>query len=227
MTGKLVVLIDDCFGDRSIMTSATTLYISMLRGVNVSGHRKIAMDDLRQVYSSLGFYSVRTYIQSGNVLFNVTIHNDDKNDPQGDHSYHSNSKQSAIAARIKGALKKKFGLSITVIIRSRSDLEKLIENNPFKYHDETKLYATFLHSGVELDNKRNFAVEEAVNAARGKGEEFCISGREVYLYCPNGYGRTRLSNTFFERILKVPATTRNWKTVLALLSLAKDMSTSS
>ena len=156
------------------------------------------MAELKQHYVSLGFKDVRTYLQSGNVVFG-----------------HSRVEESALAWQIENALRKKLKLDISVIIRTANDLHKLIEGNPFSDRDETKLHVTFLSLRPEL------IPTEQINKFAAKGEGFAIAGGDIYLYCPNGYGRSKLSNTFFERVMQSPATTRHWKTVNALALMSK------
>jgi uncharacterized protein (DUF1697 family) len=167
----------------------------MLRGVNVTGYKRVKMDELARLYTSLGYRNVRTYVQSGNVVFDA---NDDL---------------SASTGKIEKKLKQQFGFDIPVLIRTKNDFHRLIENNPFANKDDSKLHVTFLYTKTaDLPTDR-------INRAVGRGEAFSVAGREIYLYCPNGYGRTKLSNTFFEKTLKVIATTRNWRTVNALHSM--------
>ena len=173
-------------------------YISMLRGINVSGRKKIHMEELKALYQSLAFKNVQTYIQSGNVIFAS-----------------SESDISKLTAGIEKKIKQAFGFEVLVFIRTKEDLQKLIKKNPFAGEDEGKLYVTFLS-----DQPKNFPTEE-INKIRDKAELFFHSSREIYLFCPNGYGRTKLSNTYFERKLKAPATTRNWKTVNMLFSMGE------
>ncbi len=169
----------------------------MLRGINVSGQKRISMDSLRATYSSLGFKNVETYVQSGNVVFE-----DSAGDPI------------SAGARIEKEIKRIFGFGVLVFIRTQSELEKLVKNTPFKQKDESKLHVTFLS-----EKPAKIPLPQLNEARRGE-EEFLISGREIYLFCPNGYGVTKLSNSFFEKKLLVSATTRNWRTVNALLSLS-------
>lgn len=175
-------------------------FISLLRGVNVSGHNMIKMPELKLLFDSLGFRGVTTYIQSGNVVFQS-----DKGEP------------TSVETRIERAVEKKFGLTVSVIIRQASDLDKVIKNSPFRGDniDESRLYVTFLK-----DKPAPALVKALQPAAAKSNDQYKILGREIYLYCPNGYGKTLLSNTFFEKQLKLVATTRNWKTVTTLHAMA-------
>jgi uncharacterized protein (DUF1697 family) len=177
------------------------VYISMLRGINVVGHNMIKMSELKGLYESLGFTDVATYIQSGNVVFKAKETN-----------------PSPVRTKIMDGIAKMFGFSVTVIIRQPKELAAIVKKNPFPGRrgvDETKLHVTFLES------KPAAALVKALGPLTAKSkDEYRVTGREIYLYCPGSYGKTLLSNTFFEKSLKVAATTRNWNTVNVLCSLA-------
>lgn len=175
-------------------------YVSMLRGINVGGKRRVKMDDLKEFYASMGCLNVQTYVQSGNVIFQ-----------------HRDSNGSKLAGKIEHSLNEHFGLDIAVLIRTKEELKKLIEKNPFADKDESKLHVIFLSSKPQKISTnqidRYVAAEEA----------YSISDKEVYLFCPNGYGRTKLSNNFFEKTMKVTATTRNWRSVNTLYSMSSSL----
>ncbi len=178
-----------------------TSFISLLRGINVSGHNMIKMAELKKLYESLGFRNVTTYIQSGNVIFQSG------KDDSG-----------SVEAAIERAIERKFGFPVTVIARKPAELAGIIKANPFSGSDkidETRLYVTLLKTKPAPE-----VVKALQPAAARSTDQYKITGSEVYLYCPNGYGRTLLSNTFFEKQLKVKATTRNWKTVNTLYAMA-------
>lgn len=176
-------------------------YISILRGINVSGRNKIGMAALRDLYLKLGFKDVETYIQSGNVVFS-----------------HPSAQPDVLAERISSAMGDSFGTIIPVLVLEREELRKVVRDNPFPEQPGKQaafLHVTFLASVPDSPDLEN------IRQKQGPGEEFVLSNRAVYLYCPNGYGKSRLSNTAFERILKVTATTRNWRTVNLLLEMAE------
>jgi uncharacterized protein (DUF1697 family) len=175
-----------------------TTYISMLRGINVSGQKKIKMDELKKLYESLDFKNVQTYLHSGNVIFEC-----------------SDTNVAKLINKIERKIKNSFGFDVLVLIRTITEIQKLIENTPFVKKDTSKLHVTFLS-----DTPTKSPINE-INKIKDKSEEFFISGKEIYLFCPKGYGRTKLSNNFFERKLKLSATTRNWKTVNKLLEIAE------
>jgi uncharacterized protein (DUF1697 family) len=175
-------------------------YISLLRGINVSGQKKTPMKELAAAYESLGFSNVRTYIQSGNVVFD-----------------HAQTVPEKLSRMIEEKIVEVFGFSASVIIRTKEELRSVFENNPFLKKsgiDRERLYVTFLSTAPP----ENIAKEIA--SIKDETDEFVVFGNDVYLYCPGGYGRIKLSNALFEKKTGVPATTRNWKTVAALMELA-------
>jgi uncharacterized protein (DUF1697 family) len=173
-----------------------TTYISMLRAINVGGQKKIAMEALRGLYAGLGFNNVQIYVQSGNVVF-------DSAEPEA----------AVLVGQIETQIEQSFGFSVLVFVRSAPYFQRIIAANPFVKAgaDITKLHVTFLYSPADLNS---------LSLPAASDDQFAPSEQAVYLLCPNGYGKTRLSNDFFERKLKVPATTRNWNTVNALSQLA-------
>lgn len=176
-------------------------YISILRGINVSGQKKVLMTDLKALYESLGLEEVTTYIQSGNVIFKT----DEKLSNQD------------ITKKIEKAILEKYNFDVPVIIRSIEEIKNLISANPFlKERDINveKLHVTFLADApgkASLESIKNFDYPP---------DKFFIIGKEVFLHCPVTYGDTKLSNKFFENQLKISATTRNWKTINKLLEIA-------
>jgi uncharacterized protein (DUF1697 family) len=176
-------------------------YISMLRGINVSGHNMISMPDLIKLYESLDFQNVVTYVQSGNVIFDSTI----KDIPK-------------LSSQIESHIKKTFNFSVPVIIRHKDDLRLIISGNPFikRKKEPINLYVTFLQSTPPpFDFK-------TLPPSTNSSDEFIIKNKEIFLFCPNGYGRTKLNNNFFEKKLNLNATTRNWNSVNALFKLASE-----
>jgi uncharacterized protein (DUF1697 family) len=175
-------------------------FISILRGINVSGQRKIQMTDLKALYEALKFTNVITYIQSGNVIFKSKSASDQK-----------------LAKRIEDAIYERYNFNVPVIIRTVEEMEHAISVNPFLKQskiDIEKLHITFL---AEIPEQENV---ESIRNIDYSPDKFIILDKEVYLYCPNGYGITKLSNNFFEQKLKIKATTRNWRTVNKLFEMA-------
>jgi uncharacterized protein (DUF1697 family) len=176
----------------------TTKYVALLRGINVAGANKIKMDDLRRLFSGLGHTEVQTYLQSGNVVFRGT-----GEDP------------ARLASGIEQAIADELGLTVTVLLRTGQDLGKVLAANPYLDREDnlTKLPVTFLAEPPAPRRAAELQIPEGETAV------FTLVDREVYLHCPDGYGRTKLSNAFIERKLGVAATTRNWKSVTALHDL--------
>jgi uncharacterized protein (DUF1697 family) len=182
-----------------------TTYISILRGINVSGQKRITMDALKKMYEDLHFMNILTYIQSGNLVFQYI-----------------KSEQKDLEQKISSQIEKNFGFFLPVIVLNTVELKEIIERNPYLVDvtkDISHLHVTFLSSEPEQIDS------EIIYKHKLPGEEFTLIEKAVYLYCPNGYGKTKLSNTFFENKLKVNATTRNWKTTTELLSIAERQQT--
>jgi len=181
-----------------------TTYIALLRGINVSGQNKIRTEVLRHLVEELGLQKVQTYVQSGNVLF------------ESDESDTSN-----LAGQIEMQITKTLGMMVPVLVRSAADFGCILKTNPFvsgRQEDPGQLYVTFLHQLPDL------ALAAMLQPPAGEMDEFAIIGQEVFLFCPNGYGRTKLSNNWFERKLNQVATTRNWKTVNTLYQMTMETS---
>lgn len=175
-------------------------YISLLRGINVGGHNPIKMEALRQMYAKLGYTCVQSYIQSGNVIFNTT-------------ETDILSLEETISAKINEA----FGFKAHVLVITVDELENALKNNPYRndsLKDPTKIYLTFLS---KIPDKSQLDIIQPTLYAP---DEFSLFAKVIYNYCPNGYGSTKLTNTFFEKKLKLNATNRNLRTVTDLLKLA-------
>ena len=173
----------------------------MLRGINVSGHKIIKMEQLRASFAALGFRNVKTYVQSGNVVFEAT-----------------NDSAPNLSKKIEKKILSDFGFSVPVLLKTSKEIQEIIKCNPLLETpaiDHSKLHVTFL-SG----DPPKTALEQ-LRLLAATPEQFRVIGREIYLYCPNGYGNTKLSNAAIEKKLSVVATTRNWKTVNTLLAMAQ------
>lgn len=173
--------------------------ISILRGINLGSHNKIPMPELKTLYEKAGFKNVATYIQSGNVVFSA-----DKPD------LHS------LPDKIQQLIFKKYKFNVPVIVRTVDEMQSVVDNNPMlknKSMDIEKLHVTFLSDKPQKEHLEKMA------AYQYKPDEYIIGGKEIFVFCPNGYGNTKLSNNFFESKLKVTATTRNWRTVNELLRI--------
>lgn len=176
-------------------------YISILRGINVSGHNLVKMDGLRKSYESLGFQNVKTYKQSGNLIF--TASEFDNNE---------------LEQIVSGQIEKDFGIVVPVIVLTIDSLKQIVDGNPFL--KDSSMDTAFLHATFLASRPLNFHHKD-VEDKRLDGEDVVLTDNVVYLYCPNGYGRTKLTNNFLEAKLKVIATTRNWKTTSELLKIAQ------
>lgn len=158
------------------------------------------MADLKALYESLGLSQVRTYIQSGNVVFATDM-----------------TSNTDLARTLEQAIAKRYVFDVPVIVRNSAEMRQILEANPFVRREgilTEKLHVTFL---AEAPSAKEL---EKVRALNYSPDEFVISGTEVFLHCPGSYGETKLSNKFFENKLKVSATTRNWNTVNKLVELA-------
>jgi len=174
----------------------------MLRGINVGGQKIVKMESLRMSFEALGFRRVRTYVQSGNVIFEATKTSSD-----------------IWSKIIEGKILNDFGFSVSLFFRSSDEMKKIASDNPFLKErgiDRSRLHVSFLSA---LPAEAGLRKLDALDALP---DRFSVKGREVYLHCPNGYGRTKLSNNALEKLLLVEATTRNWKTVIALVGMSSE-----
>jgi uncharacterized protein (DUF1697 family) len=168
--------------------------VALLRGVNVGG-RKVPMAELRDVVESLGYGDVRTYIQSGNVLFE--------------------SARKPAPGTLESAIEKRFGLQVDVMLRTPTELRKVLERDPFPTADRSSVHVGFMARAPKAADVR------AIDASSFAPEEFAVVGSELYLHLPNGLGRSKFPD-FVLRRLKIPTTLRNWRTVTKLAELAGD-----
>jgi len=177
-------------------------YIALLRGINVSGQKIIKMEKLKEIFESMKVKNVRTYIQSGNVLF----------DSQSTDS-------EVLTKKIETTLKKTLGYDVPVMTRSISEIEKIIKQNPFqkvKLDDSLKLYLTFLSQEPEDDLKK-----ELTNSS-DEIATYKIISNEVYTLYKRTEAKHPFSNNFVEKKLKVNATTRQWNVVKEVFELATE-----
>jgi len=174
-------------------------YLALLRGINVSGQKKIKMSELKVHFEDLNLSHVRTYIQSGNVVFRDNIH------------YAEN-----LVDLIRKKIQSVYGFDVAVMILNGGDLKKIIDKNPFLRDAEKEssfFHVTFLAEKPAAENI------EKLKKIDHHPEQYILEDKHIYFYAPNGYGRAKMNNNFFENILKVPATTRNWNSVNKLLAL--------
>jgi len=178
------------------------IYIAMLRGINVGGHKKIKMDQLRASFEGLGFEQVKTYIQSGNVIFKAK-----KLSPI------------ALSKRIAEKIFSDFGFPVPVISRSSDEMATAIERNPFLKErgiDHEKLHVMFLSEAPAPAAFKKLAdLTAAPNQCRS-------ADKEIYFYLPNGVSQSVLMKSPVDQILAVVTTTRNWRTVNTLHQMCQD-----
>lgn len=176
--------------------------ISMLRGVNVGSHNRIKMNALQALYESLRFQDPRTYVQSGNVIFRTK----EKSSP-------------ALAKRIQNAIEPTFKCSPEVILRTTDELRKVIAANPFAGRDlhPGKILVTFLATepGPEAHS--------TLLSLKSYPEEIHLKGRELYIYFPDGAGKSKLPWSRVEKLFQTTGTARNWNSVTKMLAIAEEM----
>jgi uncharacterized protein (DUF1697 family) len=186
---------------------ATAAAISLLRGVNVGGHHKIGMEELRELYEALGLRDAQTYVQSGNVVFRTGARDFTR-----------------LSKRIADAIEQRFAFRPGVILRTAADLRGVIAANPFASRrdlDPSRLLVQFLAGEPPADvRERILRIESEPEELR---EELRMEGRELYIYYPNGMARPTVAWAFIERILQTPCTGRNWNTVRKLLEMAESL----
>jgi uncharacterized protein (DUF1697 family) len=178
-------------------------YIALLRGVNVGGKNKLLMKDLQAIFIDWGFINVRTYLQSGNVVFDCLKAIDSIR---------------AVEKQLEDKIWQICQLQVPVILKAIEEMKQLQQANPFLVDKNLSenfyksLYLTFLSETPAKD------LLDKVTAKTFLPDEFFIHDRVVYLLCKTGYGETKLNNTYFETKLRVKATTRNWYTVNQLIT---------
>ena len=177
---------------------ATNRYIALLRGINVGGHRKIIMADLRDMFHEMGFQNVQTYIQSGNVIFDTTS-NDRTN----------------LAAAIKKQIEETFGHDVPVILCTATELKNVLAEIPFESKDGWKRYITF------LSDQPSAAEQERMESQSSAIETFRVGNKVVYIHVDK---QTNKRPTFFNSFiqsLQMDATNRNIRSCKKILALAQ------
>jgi uncharacterized protein (DUF1697 family) len=169
-------------------------HVALLRGINVGGRGKVAMADLRELVASLGYEDVATYVQSGNVVFSA---------------------ESVDAAALEAAIEDRLGVSSTVVVLSREELERVVADNPWPEEKDGK----HLHVVFTADEPDAAAVDAAQEKATG-GDEARIVGGTLYLHTPNGLGRSKLAAELSRKGPK-DGTARNWTTVTKLHAMLR------
>lgn len=169
-------------------------FASLLRGINVGGNRKIPMAALKALYEESGFTHVKTYIQSGNVVFQTSQDNPEE-----------------LRKLIESKIEDRFGFDVTVFIRTSEELQRVLQGNPFETVDD--VYVTFL---AEEPSPEKWANLKELDLGTERSE---LRNKEIFLQFPDGYGTAKMSNPFVESKLKVRATTRNWRTINEIVNL--------
>jgi uncharacterized protein (DUF1697 family) len=172
-------------------------YIALLRGINVGGYKKVPMAELRELLTKTGLKNVKTYIQSGNVIFQSS-----KEDIR------------TLETEIKKAILDHFGFDVSVLVRTRTQLNTIFDNCPFPEEKKVNSYFAMLS---KIPNKD--LVKEAYEKIY-ENEEYVILNDCLYFYCANGYGNAKFNMNHFERKLEIAATSRNYKTMVKLLALS-------
>ena len=185
--------------DRVDSTAPGRPYVALLRGINVGGRNKLPMRELTAMFAEAGCVDVRTYIQSGNVVFRA-----------------DSSLADDLSARIASAIAASHGYQIPVVTRTAADLARVIHGNPFvaAAADPTKLHVGFLADSPDP------ARVAQLDPGRSPPDAFELRENEVYLHLPNGVARSKLTNDYFDRTLGTVSTVRNWRTVCKLHEMA-------
>lgn len=172
------------------------MHVALLRGINVGGKNLLPMKALAEMFVAAGCADVKTYIQSGNVVFRERGKKD-------------------VAAIVRTEIAKQFGLKVPVIVRSAAEIAATIAVNPFldRSVDEAWLHVMF------LEHEPDAAMVAGLDPGRSAPDEFMVKGREVYLHLPNGAAKTKLTNAYFDSKLKTVGTQRNWRTVKTLAEM--------
>ena len=177
------------------------VYVALFRGVNVGGKNRLPMKELAVALEGRGCRNVKTYIQSGNVVFAS-----------------SEPDSARLASQIAGAVEQGFGFAPYVLVLSPEDIERAIESNPFPdaAADPSHLHLSFLASEPAAPQ------QDKIEGLRGATERFRLVGRVFYLHAPDGVGNSKLAASV-ERLLGIPVTDRNWTTALKLRGMAREL----
>ena len=173
--------------------------IALLRGINVGGHKKLPMAELRELLIGEGFTDVVTYIQSGNVVFKTNCSN-----------------LSLESKKMHEAIKNHFGFKVPVIVKTREDLKRMIHNFPFSSEKIERSYFTIMEGIPDPETVNELSKLQYEN------EEFEFKNDCLYYYGAAGMGKAKFNHNLFERKLNMPLTTRNYRTMMKLLSLSEE-----
>jgi uncharacterized protein (DUF1697 family) len=176
-----------------------TRHIALLRGINVGGHKKVPMADLRAALEDAGFEDVKTYVQSGNVALTAKERSPGK-----------------VGRKVEQAIEKAFGFDVAVVVRSREEIAALVEDDPLGDVATNPTYRVVVFLAGKLDRKRL----DDVDPEQFAPEAFALRDYEIVMWAPDGQRDSKLVKTLTEKRTGVVGTARNWKTVLKLLDLA-------
>lgn len=179
--------------------AASRRYVALLRGINVGGNRKLLMRDLAAMFVAAGCADVRTYIQSGNVVFQAAPALAD-----------------GLSKRIAAVINESRGFQVPVVIRTAADFDRIVRGNPFLAAgaNPARLHVGFLAAAPEPERIAR------LDPDRSPPDAFDVRGDEVYLHFPAGVARSKLDNAYFDRTLNTVCTIRNWRTVCKLHEMA-------
>jgi uncharacterized protein (DUF1697 family) len=191
---------DDIVERMAIRATGGSAYVALLRGINLGG-RRIPMPELAALFERAGCTHARTYIASGNVVFRAPA-----------------ALARKIPVMINAEIKRKYRFDSPILIRSAAEMAAVAAGNPFL---SRKCDPKWLHVVFLADTPARAAVA-ALDPQRSPGDEFVVKGGEIYLHLPNGAGRSKLTNQYFDSTLETVSSGRNWNTVMALLEMMQD-----
>lgn len=173
-------------------------YIALLRGINVGGKSMMKMEELRTCFEALGFTNVVSYINSGNLAFDI-----------------SKTAEAKLVEKIEKGIEKDLGRTVPVMVREQQDIERILAANPYQgeYESHKEMHVLFLKEEMPPEKRRQL-LDAAVLP-----ERFAVAGREIYCHLPMGVADSLLGKSFIEKKLKVAVTGRNWRTVEKLARL--------
>jgi uncharacterized protein (DUF1697 family) len=171
-------------------------FIVLLRGVMPYGRNKVPMAQLRQVLTDTGFEDVRTYIQSGNVVLRTKL------------------SASELESRVHKIIKEQIGPDLVVVVRTGTQLKKILDDNPMRKEDMSRVFFTVFAQTPPVQKVKELLAQDY------SPEEIIIRGSHAYVYIPRNAARSRLSNNILEKKLGVSATTRNRNTVTRLIEMS-------
>ena len=188
-------------------------YVALLRGINVGGNTKVPMPELKELFGELSFDNLKTYINSGNVAFDVKAGNPGVRSPHG--SKVSVDQETTMTEQIERGIHKRFGLPIQVMVRSQNAVKTILTNNPFagQFESHKEMHVLFMKDEMP-EEKAGLLLENQTD-----DERFAVRGREIYCHSRLGVADSLLGKGFIEKKLKVPITARNWRTVQTLAEL--------